>query len=129
MARSYGARITALITGVQTKWLDNLLSRHELPGVSRGRQGVARRISDPGLLAVELCRILNLELGVSLAQAAEIATQCLRSSSDVELRYATPSGLLLSLSLPAARDRLRARTTEAIEMVADTRRGRPRASR
>ena len=90
---------------------------------------MSRRISDSGLLAVELCRILNLELGVSLARAAEIATHCLHSSSDLELRYRTPSGLVLSVSGAALRERLRARATEAIEMVPDAPRGRPRASR
>ena len=126
--RSYSARITALITGVPLKWLDNLLSRHHLPGVNGGRQGLARRISDDGILAVEICRILNLELGISLHQSAEIASVCLRSVHDSEWRYSTPSGLTLSLSIPAARARLRERTMDAVEMVADTPRGRPRGS-
>ena len=129
MARSYSARITALIAGVQPKWLDNLLSRHELPGVSRGRQGLARRISDDGILAVELCRILNHELGVSLAQAADIATRCMASSPDSELRYSTPSGLTISLPIPVVRARLRDRIMHAVEMVADAPRGRPRVQR
>lgn len=125
MRRSYNARITALITGCQPKWLDNLLSRHHLPGVSRSRQGVERRISDEGLLAVELSRMLNLELGVSLAQAAEIATRCLETATATQLSYTTPSGLTLTLSIGATRARLRDRTMEAIEMVAAASRGRP----
>jgi hypothetical protein len=125
MARSYNARITALITGVHPKWLDNLLSRYHLPGVAQSRQGVERRISDEGLLAIELCRILNLELGVSVAQAATIARGCMRDAAEVELRFATPSGLALSLSLSATRARLRERTMEAVEMVAAAPRGRP----
>lgn len=129
MSRSYSARITALITDTQPKWLDNLLSRHDLPGVSRSRQGIERRISEEGLLAVELCRILNLELGVSLAQACEIASRCLRDASASELRYTTPSGLTLTLSIVAARARLRDRTMNAVEMVADAPRGRPPSQR
>jgi hypothetical protein len=125
MARSYNARITALITGVQPKWLDNLLSRHSIPGVSRSRQGVERRITDEGMMAVELCRILNLELGVSLAQAAEIATQCLRAATDSELRYTTRSGLVVSLPIASTRARLRDRTMDAVEIVAAAPRGRP----
>jgi hypothetical protein len=109
---------------VQFKWLDNLLSRHSLPGVDRDRQGVERRISDEGMLAVELCRILNLELGVSLSQAAEIATHCLRTATDSELSYTTPSGMTLSLSVGSTRARLRERTMEAVEMVGATPRGR-----
>ena len=129
MSRSYSARITALITDTKPKWLDNLLSRHELPGVSRSRQGVERRISDEGLLAVELCRILNLELGVSLAQAVGISAQCLRDASASVLRYMTPSGLALTLSIVATRARLRDRTMDAVEMVAAVPRGRPRRQR
>ena len=125
MSRSYTARVTALVVGVQPKWLDNLLSRHALPGVSRSRQGVERRISDEGMLAVELCRIFNLELGVSLRQAAEIATQGLRSATDSEWRYTTSSGLVLSLPIPATRARLRDRMVDAIEIVAAASRGRP----
>ena len=126
MARSYSARITALITGVQPKWLDNLLSRHDLPGIARSHQGVERRISDDGVLAVELCRILNIELGVSLARAAAIVDHCMEGPVDTELRYATESGLLVSLSVQETRARLRERTMEAIDMVAITPRGRPR---
>lgn len=121
--------MTALITGVQPTWLDNLLSRHNLPGVSRSKQGIDRRISEEGMLAVELCRILNLELGISLTHAVEIATQCLNSATDDELRFTTPSGLALSLSIAATRARLRGRTMDAAEMVAATPRGRPPGQR
>lgn len=124
-ARFYTARITALILDVQPKWLDNLLSRHDLPGIARSRQGVERRISDQGLLAIELCRVLNLELGVSLQRAAEIAGASLQTPGDVELRYSTPSGLTISLPIAATRARLRDRTMHAIEMVGLARRGRP----
>jgi hypothetical protein len=105
------------------------LSRHELPGVTRRKQGVARRITDDGVLAVDLCRILNLELGISLAHSAQIASQLMRSDSDSELRFATSSGLMLSLSIPAARARLRARTMDAVDMVAHAPRGRPSVRR
>jgi hypothetical protein len=129
MGRSYSARVTAVIAGVHPKWLDNLLSRHELPGIVRGKQGLARRISDDGILAVEVCRILNLELGVSLSRSAEIASLCLRSDREAELHYSTGSGLVLSLSIPATRARLRDRTRDAIETAADVPRGRPPGSR
>lgn len=129
MPRSYNVRITAVITGAEIKWIDNLLSRHELVGVERSRQGIERRITDDGLLAVELCRILALELGVSMRQAAAITNDCLRSSVGDELRYTMPSGLSLHLPVAATRARLRDRTREAVEMVAVAPRGRPRISR
>ena len=125
MPRTYNARITGLIVGVQPKWLDNLLSRYDLPGVARSRQGVERRLTDDGILAVELCRILNLELGLSLAQSATIASQCVRDVGAGELRHTTASGLVVSLPLPVTRVRLRDRAMEAVDMVAAARRGRP----
>lgn len=129
MARSYNVRITAVITGAPMKWLDNLLSRHELIGVDRLRQGRERRISDHGLLAVEMCRILTLELGLSLRHAVAIANACLRGDLGDELRYSTPSGLSLHFPVVATRARLRERTREAVEMVALTPRGRPPLAR
>ena len=77
------------------------------------------------MLAVELCRILNLELGVSLTQAVDIATHCLRTATDSELCYTTRSGMTLSLSVHSTRARLRERAKEAAEMVGATPRGRP----
>lgn len=126
MPRSYNVRITAVITGAPTKWLDNLLSRHELMGVDRQRQGIERRISDDGLLAVEMCRILTLELDVSLRQAVAITNSCLRDGLADELCYTMPSGVSLHFPVAATRARLRDRTREAVEMVAVAPRGRPR---
>ena len=129
MARSYNVRITAVITGAPIKWLDNLLSRHELIGIDRYRQGMERRISDIGLLAVEMCRILSLELGLSLRRAVAITNDCLRDEPGNELRYSVPSGLSLHFPVAATRARLRDRTREAVEMVAVTLRGRPPLAR
>lgn len=129
MARSYNVRIAALITDAPIKWIDNLLSRHELIGIDKSRQGVERRISDDGLLAVELCRILNLELGVSIRQAVAIANACMRREDGPDLRLTLPSGLSLHFPAAATRARLRDRTREAVEMVAIAPRGRPRLAR
>ena len=128
MLRTYSPRISALITGADPKWLDNLLSRHDLPGVSRARRGVERRITEDGLLAIELCRILNLELGVSVQQAATIVSACNVFPGEDVFQFRTASGLMLQLPILETRSRLRERTIEAVEMVAAVRRGRPRLS-
>ena len=128
MARSYSARLIALTTGADTRWLDNLLSRHRLPGVSRRERGVERRIFDEGVLAIELTRILNLELGVSVADAVVIASEVLDQSAERPGEYQTPSGLVLAFPLEALRQRLRVRLGESTEFVARVPRGRPRLS-
>lgn len=127
MHRSYSVRLVALTTGVDNRWLDNLLSRHSLPGTSRQRRGVERRINDEGLMAIELVRVLNLELGVSVAAAAAIAVRMLAPQSAGTFR--TASGLTLTLPLAELETRLRARLLDALEFVARVPRGRPRAAR
>ena len=124
--RSYSSKLIALAVGVTANWLDNLLSKHVLPGVSRGRQGIERRINDDGLLAAELCRILNLELGVSLENAAEIARSAIEARIDGgDTRHITSSGLLLLFPIRGIEQRLHQRMLDATESVARVRRGRP----
>ena len=126
MARSYSVRLAALTTGVDSKWIDNLVSRHDLPGISRLRRGVERRISDDGLLAIELVRILNLELGVSTTAAVSIAATMMAPHTGGQFR--TASGLTVQLPLGELEARLRARLGEALEFVARVPRGRPRSN-
>ena len=125
MARTYSARVIALSLGLDGKWLDNLLSRHPMRGVARSRQGVERRISEEGLLAIEVCRILNLELGVSLHQSVAIAGSAIPEGDAVEMRFATPSGLTVTLALDGVRRRLRERLLDAVEAAPHAPRGRP----
>jgi hypothetical protein len=109
---------------VPAKWLDNLLSRYALPGVERGRQGVERRINDQGLLAAEVSRILNLELGVSMQRAASIARELVQTS-EAEASFATPSGMSLRFPVADIESRLRLRMSEALEATSRVPRGRP----
>ena len=127
MTRSYSTRLIALTTGSDPRWLDNLLSRHELIGVSRRQRGVERRITDDGMLAVELVRILNIELGISVEAAVAITRDVAqRRARTAEFR--TPSGLALVFPLETIQMRLRDRLAEATEFIARVPRGRPRLS-
>jgi hypothetical protein len=126
MPRSYSVRVAALTMGVDSKWIDNMLSRHQLPGISRQRRGIERRIDDEGLMAIELMRILNLELGISIAGAVAItATMMAPNSAGI---YRTPSGLTLQVPLSELEARLRTRLDDALESVARVPRGRPRSA-
>ena|SRR6266850_3956914 len=124
MSRSYDARIVALTIGQSHKWVDNLLSHHHLPSISKGRQGLQRTISDDGLLAIEVARVLTVELGVSLARAAELTRIAFAARSGHEMRVAADSGLVLSFELGTIERRLRGRMTEVMESVGHVRRGR-----
>lgn len=72
MHRAYDVRTVALATGTTVKWVDNLLSHHDVPGVLNARQGVERRVSDGGLFAIEMTRILNREFGVPVRRAVAL---------------------------------------------------------
>ena len=126
MSRTYSTSLIALTIGMAPKWVDNLLSHHAIPGTSRGRQGLQRRITDEGLVAIELTRLLALELGVPLGRSAELARRALESRSGSEARVSIGSGMTLVISFTAIEDRLRARVLEAVESIASVPRGRPR---
>lgn len=125
MVRSYTVKAVALALGVPSKWIDNLLSRHTLPGVEQSRQGVERRVNDDGLLAIECARILNLELGVSMKRAAAIAREALSSRTPNGMSFATASGLSLHFPVADLERRLRERMMDALEATARLPRGRP----
>jgi hypothetical protein len=122
--RSYSVTATALAVGSPYKWIDNLLSRYDIAGVTGGRQGVERTISDEGLLRIELVRIASVELGLSVARAVEI-TRALDPSSS-SFRYRGKSGTEISFPLREIADHLRARILDAIEAAPRVPRGRPR---
>ena len=127
--RSYSSVAVAVALGVPSKWLDNLLSHHRLPGVDRGRQGIVRRISDTGLLAIEVVRLLVADLTVSIGRAAELTRIALESRDGGQSILTTPSGAALVLPLVEIERRLRAQIVEAVEMVAERPRGRPPRAR
>ena len=127
MSRTYSVRITSLAIGVPVKWLDNLLSHHEVPGVEGGRQGVERRISHEGLIAIEIVRLLTRELGVPVLNAVAISTSALATRSGLELTHRTAGGVAISLALGEIEERLRGGLMDALESAAEIRRGRPRS--
>lgn len=126
MARSYDVKTCALATQSTPKWVDNLLCQHTLPGVMRWKQGVGRRISDDGVLAIELTATLNTRLGVPLARAAEVARVALGAPRNQPVPVSVAPGMTLVLDLPLIERRLRDQIIVAMESVAHVRRGRPR---
>ena len=129
MARAYSVRFAAVTLGVQHKWLDNLLSRYDVPGVTGGTQGVSREIVAEGLLAIELVRALVHDFSVPLAKAAEMVAQATISPDGADFVITSPSGLRISLSRSDAEARIRAQMFDAIEATVHVRRGRPPRNR
>ena len=121
MARSYHVEIARFAAEADQKWVDNLLSRFDVPGVDSSKQGLSRRISDVGIYHIALIRVLTAELEVSTARAVRLATQLL----------ATPDAVVVAEDLELAFDRLSferridVRLVDAVESIAPARRGRP----
>ena len=126
--RSYDAKLVAHAIGAKPKWVDNLLSHHELPGVERSRQGVQRRISADGLLAIEMVRLLITDVGMPAERAARVVRSLLVDATASELHFATESGLHVTVQATTIRRRLHDQMRAAVESVPRPKRGRPRLS-
>src|SRR4051812_37687149 len=117
MQRSYDAKTIALAIKVPFKWVDNLLSHHQLPGVSTGHQGLQRRINDEGVIAIELVRMLASDLGVGLARAVEL-TRSVLSERAAESRVLVAPDLLIVVSRDVIERRLHAQLIDGMEAAA-----------
>jgi len=125
MARDYHADIARHAAGADTKWVDNLLSHFDIPGVAGGRQGVARRVTAHGVCQVVLIRRLTLLFGMTTAKAVLMAGQLLDDGeqSSLDADY----GIELRLDRRVFERAIDGAITEAVESVTPAPRGRPRA--
>ena len=122
MARFYHVDIARFAADADAKWIDNLLSHFDLPGVEAQRQGVARRISEDGILHIVLVRRLTRELGVPTERAVAMAAQLLASTGEWEY---VASGLSLRLDRGLFSRQVAERIAVAVESIVPARRGRP----
>jgi hypothetical protein len=125
MARAYTIATAALTLGTSIKWLDNALSHNRVSGIARERQGIARRLTIEGLVALALTVLLVRELGLPTAKAITLA----ENLADNEGRYVAPQGLILTLDLASFRADLLERLESAVEVVPVPKRGRPRKNK
>jgi len=123
MARLYHVEVARHAAETDVKWIDNLLSHFDIPGVEGGRQGVARKISRDGVRHIALIRRLNRDLRVPVSHAAAIATRLLAGES---ARAIVGSGLELHIDRLALDEEIDRRISEAVEASTLPRRGRPK---
>ena len=114
----------AAALGVDKKALDNVLAREARSFVLTGNRGRNRRIPVAALERIAVAFVLNRDLGVSLAKGIELAESII-SSVGSPIRV----GSLGALTFDIARLRrtLERAVDEALESVAEPRRGRPRS--
>ena len=122
MARLYHVEVVRHAANTDLKWVDNLLSHFEVPGVQRWRQGVARKISLDGIYHVALVRRLNRELHLPVSAAVTLAKRLLASESGHPV---VVSGIELRIDRPALEAEVDRRVDEAVESSTRPRRGRP----
>ncbi|HSQ31053.1 MAG TPA: hypothetical protein VLN49_14440 [Gemmatimonadaceae bacterium] len=121
---TYHIDIAGYASGADRKWVDNLLSHFEVPGVEQRRRGAARRVTQTGLYHIALVRAIAQELGAPIKTSVALATTLMR---------AHPSELPIfgTLTLRFDRDRFQrdvdVRVAEAVEAIVPARRGRPPA--
>ena len=122
MTRFYHVDIARFASGVDSKWVDNLLSKFAVPGVEGARQGLSRRISADGIYHIALIRALNRDLGISVPQAVPLAARLLSAEDG---RVPLSGDLDLQLDGTRFRAALDASIAEGVESLAPARRGRP----
>jgi hypothetical protein len=125
MPRAYTVATAALALGMPLKWVDNILSHNKIGGIRQEKQGVARRLSVNGLLALALTALLIHELGLSTTRAITIAEGIMIGHG----RYAREQGLTVEIDLPAFQASLLERLEGAVEIAPVPRRGRPPANK
>lgn len=123
--RSYHIDIARHVTDAERKWIDNLLSHFDIPGVERSRRGSPRRITATGIYHIALARHIVLELSTTLKAATALAEALLRSN---ELHLPVFEGLSFRFDRHAFESAVDARIAEAVEMIVPARRGRPPTS-
>ncbi len=119
--RGYDIRVAALALAAPAKWIDNLLSQHEVGDVVHARRGVARKISHSALVHLALTRELHELLGMGVRDALQLARELLTSTATE-----VPTGhLRIALDRSALERTLDLRLREVLESAPAPRRGRP----
>ena len=121
---AYTVAATAVTLGMPIKWVDNVLSHHEVPGVSQSRQGVSRRLAPQAILTLDLALRISNALGLPISRALELSARLLRQpggTTTIDLGQ----GVSLTIDLEEVRSELLERLAHAVEVAPSPRRGRP----
>ena len=119
--RSYTIAVAALALESDTKWLDNLLSHHRIPGVARKKQGIQRQIPPDSLLVIAVARALIETLAIPIGRAVELSVNLVESQGSVAI-----PPLALEIDLRRISANLHVRLADAVEGAAHRPRGRPK---
>jgi hypothetical protein len=113
------------VIGAPAKWTDNLLSQHQVSGVTSARRGVARRIPHSALLHLALTHQLHHAVGMGVRDALELAAQLLDGGTGETRR----GPVHITLDRQSFERAIERRIREVLESAPSPRRGRPPAQR
>jgi hypothetical protein len=102
------------------KWVDNVLSHHDIRGVDRAKRGVDRHLSFDAIVALSIVWVVARDLGVPLSKAVDIAEQLLDCA---QREITTAGGLRIFLDVNGLAEHLNIRLTEVAETAPRMRRG------
>ncbi|MGK2936162.1 MAG: hypothetical protein ACSLFE_13100 [Gemmatimonadaceae bacterium] len=126
--RGYSVATAALALGIESKWLDNLLSHNRVDGVTQARQGVSRRLGPGALHVIATVHRLNRELQIPVGAALRLAHELWRSprnADPADIATVRSGELELHLDRAGVRAHVAAAVAEALEMAPRPKRGRP----
>lgn len=126
--RGYSVATAALALGIESKWLDNLLSHNRVDGVTQARQGVLRRLGPGAMHVIATVHGLNRELQIPVGAALRLAHELWRSprnADPADTATVRNGELELHLSRAELRTRVAEAVAEALEMAPRPKRGRP----
>jgi hypothetical protein len=122
--RAYTVAATAVTLGVSPKWLDNVLSHHQINGVVQKRQGIVRRITPDGLLSLQIALHLNRTMEIPIKTALKLA-HLLKTAEGGEVAVAENEAVSLRVKMDEITRSLNRRLDRALEITPTPRRGRP----
>lgn len=125
MTRSYDVGVSSFALKVDRKWLDNLLSQHDVPGVNRSVQGVSRQIPLRSLAIIAVARDLQRHLGLPVGRGIDVGARLIGPAHG-HIRLGTA---VLAIDVTAIEKELDHRLVDAMETVVPRHRGRPRTTR
>lgn len=121
--RAYTVTAASVALRVPAKLIDNILSHHDVAGVVKSRQGVARRLTPGAILTLEIALRLNQSLRIPLARALELAQGMRRTREEGVIEIT--GHLSLQADLATIEADLSELLSQAVEIAPNPRRGRP----
>ena len=122
--RAYTVAAVAVTLKVPAKWIDNVLSHHNVPGVSQTRQGVSRKLTPQAVTTLEIALQLLRSISLPVARALEIA-HALAQSGETPARVSLSSSVDIVVDVSAITVETSRRLADAVEIAPQPRRGRP----